>query len=157
MHESPRVLVNTTQAGAKRKEALLQLAPLAMLITFGFLWACDADKNSVFATHPRLTSFTLGLVFSHLCNNMILSAMCRIDYPIVQWILVPLPFIFVNSYFKISPRHDEVVLGVYLGFVLVMVFFFVRNTIEEICELLQIYCLKLGRRNSGVSVAAKDK
>ena len=68
------------------------------------------------------------------------------QYDIKQWLLIPLPFVFINSYYEISPRHDDVIFGVYCGVGLVTCYMYVRNVIEEICSSLGIYCLKLGPR-----------
>lgn len=37
-------------------------------------------------------------------------------------------------------------MGAYLGVSLVLCYIYVRNVIEEICNSLGIYCLKLGPR-----------
>ncbi|KNC80879.1 hypothetical protein SARC_06778 [Sphaeroforma arctica JP610] len=140
----PMYAVITKAKDAKR--AFVELIPIFLLVIFGFLWALDEDETSVFKRHPRLVGGLLGLLFTHMTNQMILSAMTHVQYPIMQWILVPLPFVFAQSYFHLSPRHDGVILGIYLGMAFMESARYALQLIEEITALLGINCLTLEKK-----------
>eukprot|EP01134_Creolimax_fragrantissima_P002226 CFRG2226T1 len=142
---APMYTVFTKAKDAGR--AFLELVPLMMLVAFGFFWALDESEAAIFSRHPRLVGGLLGLLFTHLTNQMILCAMTHMTYPVMQWVLLPLPFVFAQSYFGLSPRHDGVVLGVYLGVVFMESSRFAIQLINEICACLGINCLSLEKRN----------
>lgn len=54
----------------RKVQAVVQLVPLIALTTFGFLWSTDTAEDSIFKTHPRLTAGTLGMLFTHLSNQV---------------------------------------------------------------------------------------
>jgi len=137
-----------TTPKAKKVEALLQLLPLLVVICCGCMWAAtvkDSAMDNVYRRHALLTTFLLGILFTHLSNQIIVCALCRMPYP-KQWILLPLPLLFAYDYFGLWRSHADVVFGIYVGAVLLRIAQYITNFIQEITHFLGIYCLTLGPR-----------
>jgi len=146
-----------THTKAKKMDALLQLLPLLGVICCGLIWAAtvkDVAMNNVYRRHSLLTGLLLGILFTHLSNQIIVCALCHMPYP-KQWILLPLPLVLAYDYFGWGASSADVVFGVYLGAVLLRIGQFIFNFIEEITNFLGIYCLTLGPRQEPASLKAR--
>jgi len=140
-----------------KQTAVLQIAPLMGVIFIGLLWAAyvnDVSMNNVYRRHALTTSFLLGILFTHLSNQIIVCALCRMPYP-TQWILLPLPFLFLAEYFGLLGSEADVVFGIYAGGAFLRIGQFIFNFIEEITNFLGIYCLTLGPRKEPASLKGR--
>jgi hypothetical protein len=89
--------VLSKSGGANRKVAVLQLVPLATMVTFAVLWATESsgEGKTLYQQYPQLLLFPFGILFTHLTNQMIVNAMCRTKYRTFQKIILPLPVIYL--------------------------------------------------------------
>lgn len=126
----------------RRSEALLQTLPIVMFIVLGCAWAVVLPR-----AHPRLALLSLGVSFTYVTCKMIVAAMSQTKYQTFHNILVPLPLLFLVTWFDVMPRHEEVLLGSYAAFVGYKTYRYIRNVIEELSHYLGIYAFKLGPRN----------
>lgn len=63
--------IRTVFGKAEHKvQAIVQLVPLVALTVFGCLWSTDTSEDAIFKSHPRLTAGTLGMLFTHLSNQV---------------------------------------------------------------------------------------
>lgn len=122
-------------------EALLQTLPVWMLAFVGYAWCILIPQG-----HPRLVLFTLGVSFSHMTCKMIVAAMSHTEYSLFQPALIPLPVIFVISFLRLLPRHDDILLGVYAAVSVYSMGIWVKSAIEEISVYMGIYTFRLGQR-----------
>jgi len=139
----------TVFSRAKSKvEAVLQLVPVLGLIVCGCLWASLLSYptlNHAYRRHSRITTCLLGLLFTHLSNQIIVCTLCRMKYP-KQWLLLPLPILVAVDFYDLFPGYRDVFLGCYGGVTLFSMALYIRHFIEEITHFLGIHCLKLGPR-----------
>jgi len=126
-------------------QAMMQAVPILLLMVLGIAWCTTIPHAS---THPRLVIFSLGMAFTFLCNKMIVAGMCRMEYKTFHTILVPLPIIYIVSYFRLLPRHDDVLLGGYCAYSVYKLQKYTRNVVQEISHHLGIYVLALGKREN---------
>jgi len=124
-------------------EALLQTLPSLMLALVGYAWCILIPQGH---THPRLVLFTLGVSFSHMTCKMIVAAMSHTEYSLFQPALIPLPVIFVISFLRLLPRHDDILLGVYAAISVYSMGMWVKSAIEEISVYIGIHTFRLGPR-----------
>lgn len=145
------VTVNTcktvfSNSKVNKTDAVLQLLPLLGVILCGCVWAATADtSDNLYKRHPLMLAMLLGILFTHLSNQIIVCSLCRMPYP-RQWILLPLPLLFALDYSGMYRESGDVIFGVYAGAVLLRIAQYITNFIEEITHFLGIYCLTLGPR-----------
>jgi len=137
------------QAREKRLGALRMLLPLLTLIISGYLY----QETSAFKSHPWVALATLGGVFSHLTSQMIVRSLTHENFSLLQWTVIPLPFIVFNASLpsitgQKAILNEEWVLFAYFVFVVAAMWHFITNVIDEITKYLGIYCLRLGPRDN---------
>jgi len=145
--------------GVRRVNALIQLIPLVTLLVCGYFWC----STPVFRAYPCVGYLVLGAIFSHLTSQMILCALTHMKYSILQWTLVPLPFIVLNSYlpslfpkeFSKPPLPEVPLTFVQFIFVVLCMSWFIYHVIHEITVHLGIYCLSLTKRPDFAEKAAR--
>jgi phosphatidylglycerophosphate synthase len=137
------VTLKQKQNKEEGQNCFLQLIPLATLIVCGILY----QETKAFRQYPVIAFATLGFVFSHLTTQMIVKSLTHEHFPVLQWAIVPLPFILLNSFAKKPPLREDLVLVIYFLFVLFCVARYIYGVIDQLTKALNIYCLKLGKRD----------
>lgn len=135
-------VLTCSEKACRKNYALLQTVPIFMFIVLGCAWAVVLPR-----AHPRLALLSLGVSFTYVTCKMIVAAMSQTEYQTVHTIIVPLPLLFLVTWFDVMPRHEEVLLGSYAAFVVYKTYRYIRNVIEELSHYLGIYTFKLGPRN----------
>jgi len=111
------------------------------------------QRTTPFKQYPIIAFATLGFVFSHLTTQIIVKSLTHEQFPILQWAVVPLPFILLNSFLPVvtsakkSLLHEDLLLFIYFGFVVLCVAHYIFGVIDQLTKALDIYCLKLGKRD----------
>ncbi|KAF4685862.1 Choline/ethanolaminephosphotransferase 1 [Perkinsus olseni] len=135
-------MLNVMRHAKDTRTAMMQLIPISALMVCGMLWTL------IPTVHPRLVLGTFGIAFTYLTNNMILCGMTGMQYPRYHSLLVPLPIIFVIDYLHLFPRHSDIILGLYLGFLVYKSWKFLTDSMEEISTYLGIYALSITKKRS---------
>ncbi|CAK8987417.1 Uncharacterized CDP-alcohol phosphatidyltransferase class-I family protein 1 [Durusdinium trenchii] len=109
--------------------------------------------KELFETHPVPFIVIMGMLHSHLSNRIIVASVCHIEIPLLQKIIMPIPFIIgllvhenshTNAASKMADKNTlATVLIVYGAFVVFQYFHFVLSVINSICLLLDINCLTI--------------
>jgi len=135
----------STLESNKRQNSFVLLVPLITLMVCGILY----QGTTGFQQYPVIAFATIGFVFSHLTTQIIVKSLTHEDFPILQWSVVPLPFIVLNSYLPVkkSPVREDLLLFVYFLFVVLCLSRYIFGVIDQLTRALNIYCLKLGARD----------
>lgn len=116
--------------------ALRGLWPIFGVVALYVIYSIAAPE----LVHNHIVSFvcSYGLLGSYMQTRMILARVCHETIPIVQTILVPLPFVVLNAVFI---KYNVVfVHSLYLIYILACYSHLVYNVITEITLVLGIEC-----------------
>lgn len=79
-------------------------------------------------------------------SRLIISHVTGMPYVKLHTIIIPLPFLVVNSYFrynKWSFVNERILLQIYFVSALITYLFYVKGVITEICDYLNIRCFHI--------------
>lgn len=152
---------STDQPGLKRRllRAILETLPVIGLVILHYSWL----HLPSYRIYPALTQCVIGLLFSHITNQMIVSAMSGDTYPIIQPSLAPLLFLVVHDlaplFFPYAPSSPfNSALLVWFVFILALftqISWVIRAT-RQIARHLDIYIFKLGKPSLDASTNTDD-
>jgi len=115
------------------------LAVIHILVTY----------NGLYKEHARIMLFTMGVIFSYLVSRLIISKVAHMPYPRVHDVLIPYPFIVLNSI--IGGPIDEYVLSAgYLMLASAVYCHYSYSVVVEICRFLGIRCFHIVPQNPTV-------
>merc|ERR1711871_896376 len=124
-------LINTFSKAKDGWKAFMQIVPVLILATFSKLMLATPQYKS----HPRVVMFVVGLVFPYLTSNMIVTSVCKMEFPLRRNFLLVLGIPLVYVYSGLLYPYATIVVTMYLHFHL--------SVIEEICNHLKIKCLTI--------------
>jgi ethanolaminephosphotransferase len=114
------------------------------------LWVSARQGNAlhaVFSRHPVLFFAVFGCFFAHLVNRVIISSVCKISFPSVEWtIMLPVPLLLAMS--QVMPNRVSAALALYACVVCGQYFHFALCVCNQIATFLQINVLTLGKRRA---------
>ena len=126
----------------KRGAALLQLAPLAVVVG-ATLWAIgDGGAGAAFfAAHPRLVLVAVAILFTDLTQRMIVASFCKMPFALAHPGVLALPVAAAAA-----RGGDARALALTQGLcalVLALYAHYVTHVIREICGHLGIECFRI--------------
>lgn len=127
--------------------ALIQFLPVA-LSEMMLIWIANSDSlRHLFVDHTIPLLFFFGILFTHLSNVMIISTVCRMNYPAIHPINIPLPFIWILFNLTSDPDEHFIVLFAYGILIVVQYLHYIVKVMNAIAQHLNIKVLSLGPRN----------
>jgi len=126
--------------------AVLLLLPAILQQGFLLYVSVQTPAKDVFQKHPTLGLIASGLLFSHLCNRIIVASVCHLEFPWLHKILFPIPFIVGHLASTNNVEQATQILGFYVALIFIQYFHFVVVVTRDICKHLNIYCLTIKRK-----------
>ncbi|KJE88503.1 hypothetical protein CAOG_08392 [Capsaspora owczarzaki ATCC 30864] len=125
-------------------DGFMPLVPLIAMFAFFTFWAYASPAN-LLVSNGRVLLTALGLAFSNLTCQLIVSQMTSQIHRSNNLILAPLPFIAGAIYwgFVVSPAVDTWVLYGYTLFAALLHVSYGVNLVQTICQHINIYCFSI--------------
>jgi len=125
-----------------------QLLQMLLLLVFAVVFlALPHSPFWITSFDFRIFIFTIGMIFCFIVTQLIVCHVTDMHFPKFQPILIPLPFLLLNSLLKLWIPHlvlcETLLMKSYLAVVTVAYFHFVITVIREICDALGISCLTI--------------
>eukprot|EP00163_Fabomonas_tropica_P010676 TRINITY_DN208_c0_g1_i2.p1 TRINITY_DN208_c0_g1~~TRINITY_DN208_c0_g1_i2.p1 ORF type:complete len:318 (+),score=43.58 TRINITY_DN208_c0_g1_i2:551-1504(+) len=132
------------EATLSKTQSLLQVVPILICTALWLTWMY-VSHNDLLTHHPHLVFLTMGIVFSHQMDRMVLCHLVRDDYVTPWWLYVPLVVGVGHScaihYFGITPYfHELVFLRAYFGLACATYFFMASSVVRQIVQYLGKPC-----------------
>ncbi len=148
-HNFATIIAKFKSTPKKMMCAFAELIPLAALIVLHYTWLQLPSSR----IYPALTQLTIGFAFSHICNQIIVTAMSGDKFSVRQPVLIPLLLLVVNG---LAPLFFPYITGGYElneAILVWIVFLTVASTqlcwvyrvCQQIAQRLDIYVFRLGR------------
>jgi len=128
-------------------KALVLLTPLVFHQTFLWYLVYSENVGHVFKRYPVIVFAVAGLLFSQMCNIIIVGSVCHLEFPWMHKILVPIPPILL-FFHEMNPTDIQIwtTLGVYSVLIVLQYAHYAYTVTQEICLHLDIYCLSIKKK-----------
>ena len=128
-------------AAKKSTDAICTLLPTIMVASCFVI----VSRYESFTQEPALVMVAFGVSLTQLTNRMIVSSVCRMDFPLFQVVALPAPALaYAISAGKLN--YPNRAIAAYAAISSVCFFHYGYNVIRQLCDRLGIYCFSLKKK-----------
>ena len=145
--------ITTVYAKSKKPFSEQMSGLLPLVIIAAFLFASFKFTNEAWAS-PALVVFGIGPFFSLCCSRIIIGSVSKTKFSLLEHFHLTLPTLFfiallpVNKIFSLH-LSEKVIFFAMIGVGLFTYFLYIVNTIGQITQCLDIYCLSIKKPKGG--------
>jgi len=119
--------------------AFLQMVPIIFAIIVSFAWSISSP--ALVSQYPHYFYLAVGFIISRIVGKLVIARVCRQDFKIVHFLLLPLLFGLVNSHYGFM--REETLVKIYCLVGILSYFHFALSIIYDFTHHLGIHCLSI--------------
>ena len=141
--------------------AITRLIPLTVVTVIANMWLA-ASPTDIFFQHPRLFSWTVGLLFTKLAVHLMIAHLCSVEFHPFRRTLVPFFYVIGHFLFSIYKNHqiphidESVTLFEFLMLSAIPFAHLAINVINEMSKTLEVPVFVVPKAKQ-IAAAKKEK